>query len=139
VTDPLHDLMASRHADFVRRFNTGDADGLADTFYAADATILPPNQPPVVGRDAIRAFLRDFHAAAHRRCTISHTRVETSGDLAYVGGTYTATSRFPDGSILGDAGNLLEVWRRDEGGTWWCVADMYASSQTDEADSPGVE
>lgn len=131
--------MASRHADFVRRFDAADADGIADTFYAADATILPSNQPPIVGRDAIRAFLRAFLASAIRRCTIDISRVESSGDLAYVVGRYTATSRFPDGSILDDAGNLLEAWRRDRSGTWWCVADMYASSQSGEAVSPSRE
>src|SRR5262245_40465655 len=104
--------MVSRHADFVRRFDAADGDGLADTFYAPDATILPPNHPPIVGRDAIRAFLRAFHASANRRCTIDITRAEASGDLAYVVGRYMATSRFPDDSILDDAGNLLEAWRR---------------------------
>jgi uncharacterized protein (TIGR02246 family) len=121
--------MERLHADFVRRFNAADADGIADTFYAADATILPPNRPPVAGRDAIRAFLHDFHATAVRRCSITLTRVETSGDLASVIGAYTATVRFPDGSTLDDVGNLLETWRQDEAGTWWCVADMYASSR----------
>jgi uncharacterized protein (TIGR02246 family) len=131
--------MEARHADFVSRFNAADADGIADTFYAEDATILPPNQPPAVGRDAIRAFLRAFHTAADRRCTIDITRVESNGYLAYVIGTYTATSRFPAGSSLDDEGNLLEVWRRDEDGTWWCVADMYASSQTNTAALPSLE
>jgi ketosteroid isomerase-like protein len=119
--------MEARHAEFVRRFNAADADGITDTFYGPDATVLPPNQLPVVGRDAIRAFLRDFHFSAERRCTLTLTKVESSGDLAYVIGAYTATSRLPDGTTIDDEGSLLETWRRDEGGAWWCVADMYVS------------
>jgi uncharacterized protein (TIGR02246 family) len=125
--DPFRLHMEARHADFVRRFNAADADGIADTFYAADAVVLPPNHPPVVGREAIRAFLRDFFAAADRRCTIALTRVETSGALASIVGTYTATVRSPDGAAAHDSGNLLEAWRRDAAGDWWCIADMFSS------------
>jgi ketosteroid isomerase-like protein len=135
VIDSFRDLMDARHADFVQRFNAADADGIADTFYGPDATILPPNHPPIAGRDAIRAFLRDFHSSAERRCTITVTHVEAIDDLAYVIGTYTASARFSDGSMFDDEGNLLEAWRRDEGGTWWCVADMYASSRPEASDS----
>lgn len=116
--------MRERHADFVRRFNAADADGIADTFYGDDAILLPPNHPPIAGREAIRVFLCAFHASAERHCTIALTRVEASGDLAYVIGTYSATVRLPNGTTSDDDGSLLETWRRDEGGTWWCVADM---------------
>ncbi|MEA2596070.1 MAG: hypothetical protein QOF01_2539 [Thermomicrobiales bacterium] len=134
MSDPFRYLMDARHADFVRRFNAGDSDGIADTFYAPDATILPQNHPPVVGRDAIRSFLRDVHSSARRRCTITLTRVEASGNLAYVVGTYTATVCFPDRTTIDDEGNLLEAWRRDDG-VWWCVADMYVSSRTGDKSS----
>ena len=129
MTDPFRDHMDERHADFVRRFNAGDADGITDTFYGPDAVILPPNHPPVVGRDAIRVFLRDVHSSAKRRCAIAITHVESSGDLAYVVGAYTATVRLADGTTIDDDGHLLEAWRRDDGGAWWCVADMYVSGR----------
>jgi uncharacterized protein (TIGR02246 family) len=134
--DRIRAAIGERHVDFVRRFNAADADGIADTFYAADAVLLPPNHAPIVGRAAIRAFLRDFFASAERRCTITLTHVAASGDLAYVVGTYTATVRFPDGSTAGETGNLLEAWRRDRAGAWWCAADMYASDIPQPADQP---
>src|SRR5262245_7107300 len=116
MMDAFRDLMEARHSEFVRRFNAADADGIADTFYAFDAVVLPPNHEPIVGRDAIRAFLRAFFAGADRRCTIALTRIETTGALASIIGTYTATVCFPDGSVIHDTGNLLETWRRDEEG-----------------------
>ncbi len=129
MTDSFRDHMDARHADFVRRFNAADADGIADTFYHPDAIILPPNHLPVIGRDAIRSFLRDFHSSADRRCALTLAHVESSGDLAYVIGVYTATARLRDGTRIDDEGNLHETWRRDETGVWWCVVDMYASSR----------
>ena len=42
------------------------------------------------GRDAIRAFLRDFHASADRTCTITLAHVESSGDLGFVIGPLVA-------------------------------------------------
>ena len=133
MTDPFRDHMDARHADFVRRFNTGDADGITDTFYGPDALILPPNQTAVIGRGAIRAFLRDFHSSADRTCTITLAHVESSGDLGFVIGAYTAMARLHDGTTVDDEGHLLETWRRDEGEVWWCVVDMYVSSRPAES------
>jgi ketosteroid isomerase-like protein len=132
MADPFRHHMDERHADFVRRFDAGDADGITDTFYGPDALILPPNHPAVIGRDAIRAFLRDFHASAERTCTIILAQVESSGDLGFVVGNYTASARFPDGTTIDDEGHLLETWRRDESGVWWCAVDMYVSSRSPE-------
>src|SRR5215212_4000553 len=72
----------------------------------------PPSEPPtpVLGREAIRAFLRDFHSAAERRFIIPVTHIESSGDLAYVIGSYTVTIQAPNGSVLYHKGNLLETW-----------------------------
>ena len=130
--EPIEAVMARRHDDFVRRFNAGDADGIADTFYAPDAVILPPHGPRIEGRAAIRAFLREFHRAACRTGTITLTRVEASGDLAYVVGAYAVEACLPDGTTASDTGHLLEAWCRDAAGDWWCVADMYASDRPPE-------
>jgi ketosteroid isomerase-like protein len=62
MTNPLFDQMVARHEDFVRRFNVSDAERSAETFYSADATMLPPDRSPIVGRDAIRHVLQVFHA-----------------------------------------------------------------------------
>jgi uncharacterized protein (TIGR02246 family) len=126
MNDAFRALMERRHADFVSRFNAADADGIAETFYAPDAVVLPADHPPVVGREAVRAFLRAFFGADDRRCTIALTRIEVSENLASIVGTYTATVRYPDGTLEHATGNLLESWRRDGAGDWWCIADMFA-------------
>src|SRR5215213_6603893 len=128
MSDPLFDHLVTRHEDFVRRFNTADADGIATTFYAVDAVMLPPGQAPVVGREAIRRFLREFHTEGSRRCTIAIDRVESSDRLAYVIGSYWVEVHLAIGEVVEDRGSLLESWRRDDAECWWCVADMYGST-----------
>src|SRR4051812_11673228 len=127
MSDPMFDHLVARHEDFVRRFNTADADGIAATFYAVDATMLPPGRAPVIGREAIQRFLREFHAEGNRRCTITIDRVESSDRLAYVIGSYWVELQLANGEVVEDRGSLLESWRRDDEEYWWCVADMYVS------------
>lgn len=137
---PVAEELARRHEAFVRAFDAGDADWIADRFYASDAVILPPNAPPVVGRAAIRAFLRAFHGGARRTGALIITRVEASGDLACVVGRYRVEGRFLDGRVLIDTGHLLEAWRRDEagsGGAWpTCTAATARSRRTPRTDQP---
>ena len=47
--------------EFSRLLAAGDADGAANLF-TADARYEEPPRPPLVGREAIRAFIADFVA-----------------------------------------------------------------------------
>jgi uncharacterized protein (TIGR02246 family) len=73
--------------------NTGDATAVI-RFYADDAVLLPPNDAPVVGRDAIRA--RYEEGFRHFRFAISSSSEETHvfGDWAFDRGT-TAGKTIP--------------------------------------------
>lgn len=65
--------------EWVRRFNEGDADGVA-SLYAQDAVNHQVVQEPIVGRDAIHAmFVREF-AAATMVCIPEY--VHEAGDVA---------------------------------------------------------
>lgn len=69
---PEHGLGASIRAkalvdEWVRAFNSGDADRLA-SFYAIDATNHQAPEEPVVGREAIRAKFRAEFARANMVC-----------------------------------------------------------------------
>lgn len=125
MIDPWFDHMVERHHDFVRRFNEGDAIGIASTFYAPDAVLFVPGRSPLVGRSAILSYLSKVHAQRRRRCDIEIDRVESSGHLLYVIGRYSVTDL--DGTVE-ERGRLLETWRFEED-RWWCVADMYGEEK----------
>lgn len=130
--------MVVRHHDFVRRFNLSDAEGIATTFYASDAVIYQSGQQPLVGRAAIIEFLRDVHAKKNRRCALVLNHVESSGDLAMVTGSYRVDDLNESGEFTSDHGWLLENWRRDRDGCWWCIADMYVSVTNSETKNTQV-
>lgn len=88
-------------------------------YYAADAVLLPPGAPPVVGLPAIRpryeALFRDFDPAIESRIA----EIVVDGSLAYVRGRNRGSLRGRNGNpdrTLNDA--YLMILRRGDGTTW---------------------
>lgn len=114
---------AIRAADreFERLANAGDAAGIAANYYTEDATVLPPNSPPVKGRAAIQSFWTAFMAAINPQdVKLDTAQVEDSGDLAYGVGSYSFTS----GGAT-QPGKYMVVFRRQADGSYRCVADSF--------------
>ncbi len=97
-------------------------------YYADDAVLLPPNEPLVSGKQAIRAA---WVTLLSPKITLSWhaTKVDVSqsGDLAYLVGTYELSTKDAQGKPVSDHGKLIEVFRKQADGTWKTVADMYNS------------
>jgi uncharacterized protein (TIGR02246 family) len=100
-----------------------DFDALA-ALYTDDAVVMPPNEPAVRGRAAVKAWLAAFPAVTD--FTISHDRIEGRADLAYVRGTYTMTLR-PEGAEtpVTARGKYIEIRRRQPNGEWLLETDMF--------------
>ena len=113
-------------ADFVTAALANDADALA-SLYTEDALFMPPNEPAVVGRDAIRTRLA---ADTYQAFTLQVSSVEGRGDLAYSRGTYTI--RFQpgnEGDFIDDTGKWLVVHRKQADGSWLTLTDIYNSDE----------
>lgn len=108
---------------FMEAFNTHDAKGLA-ALYAPDAVILPPNQPAVFGRDAIRATHQELFAEGDFKIDIEALETVIDGQLAYVAGRYRMWTG--DGDLV-DRGKYIEIWRPVDG-EWMIYRDIYNSS-----------
>ncbi len=102
------------------------------SFWADDAVIYPPKQPPIVGKAAIRKFVGEslnipgFSVAWKP----SDAVVSGSGDLGYTIGTNTY--RFPDaqGRPTTSQGRYVCVWKKGPGGRWRCVVDVWNEAPT---------
>jgi uncharacterized protein (TIGR02246 family) len=107
----------------------GNVDALAMLF-AEDAWQMPPNQPPVVGRAAIKEYWRQAFRFGRWQFTLRTQTVEVSGDMAIERGKYvlrfTAEPTAPMPSFV-DRGNYLAHWRREADGEWRVVADAPVS------------
>lgn len=108
--------------------NGGSLDELL-AVYAEDASLLPPNEPGVKGRQAIRQYWGRTLDAYTLHLELATDQVDGSGDLAYVRGHYklTASPRASGGAVVSDVGKFVEVFKRQTDGSWRYAIDIYNS------------
>lgn len=98
-----------------------------DAFLATctdDIIFMPPEQPPVVGKEGCRGFLKDFPVPEAFTSEIAD--VEGTGDLAFARGS--ATASFPDGATV--TFTYVGIHRRQPDGSWKMARDIW---NTDDA------
>jgi len=111
--------------EFMRHAATKDVNRLVDAFYAENAVVLPPNQPPVVGKAQIRAFVQGMIDGGLTEIQLDSTDVSGSGDLAYSVGKYRLALRPAGSDLVEDKGKYVVVYRRQTDGSWRAIADIF--------------
>ncbi len=114
---------------FMKAVSAKDSRGLVSAFYAPDAVLMPPNQPVISGRENIRVALQGMIDAGATGLKIETLAVGASGDLAWERARYTLDMTPPGGAPAQDVGKSLVVYRRQAGGQWRAIVDMYSSDQ----------
>jgi uncharacterized protein (TIGR02246 family) len=101
----------------------------AVSFYADDTIVLPANAPSATTKEAIRNVWKAMLSSPGLVIGWKATRVEvaSSGDIAYVSGTYQMTMNDASGKPANDRGKYVVVWKKQGDGTWKCVADIWNS------------
>ncbi len=121
---------AIREADrqFSKAAAAKDVEG-ALSFFAEDATLIPPNAPIVTGEDAIRKWLSEMVETPGFAVSWQTTRAEVSrsGDLGYTLATFELTMNDPDGNPVTDRGQDFHVWKKQPDGSWKVVIDIWNS------------
>ena len=97
------------------------------SYWTDDATVYPPGQPPVVGKEALRSFVTAGFAMPgfSIRWETSAFEVSASGDMAYGLGSNVATIADPQGKVITEHGRAVTVWRKEKDGRWRCVVDIW--------------
>src|SRR4051812_40750694 len=72
---------------FVKAFNDKDVAQVLG-LYAENATFMPPNQPVIRGRDALKVFYDDMFKSGASGLKLNVSEVSGHGPLAYQSGTY---------------------------------------------------
>jgi uncharacterized protein (TIGR02246 family) len=129
--EQVRHLIERQNAAAARCYAAGDADALASIF-AKDAWQMPPHQPPLIGRDAIRDFWRTAVRWGKWDFTLNVQAVDISDPIAVERGTYTldftADAAAPPGmTSFQDRGNYLVHWRHEPDDVWRVVADAPVS------------
>jgi uncharacterized protein (TIGR02246 family) len=128
---PASDLAAisANSADWLKAVRAKDWAAVAAT-YTTDGMLMPPNEPAVVGRDAIRAWFAAFPALVSME--VQDAEVGGCCDVAYVRGTYRLAFTPPGAGTVHDTGKYIEIRRKQPDGTWLKLRDMFSS----DAQSP---
>ncbi len=81
---------------------------------------------PVIGHDAIRAFMGPAFQDPNFSLTWEPMsgEVAASGDLGYTRGRFESRGSLPDGTVATGSGSYVTIWRRMEDGTWKVAVDI---------------
>jgi ketosteroid isomerase-like protein len=116
-------------AEFMKAANGKDAAALVKAFYAPSAVLMPPNHPIVEGRAGIQGFLQGLIDGGMTAIKLETTSVASAGDIAYGRGKYTLSISPPGGAPVEDVGKYIVVYRRQPGGAWQAVTDIFNSDR----------
>ena len=118
-------------AAFLAAYNGGDADTVVKQF-ADTAVVMPPNMPPLRGRDEIRQFVEKGIAGAKANgitlALAPGSDVGVSGDLGWHSGAYVASKA---GAAI-DNGKYLETWHKSAG-QWRMIRRIWNSDRAPAA------
>jgi ketosteroid isomerase-like protein len=115
------------NAKFREAVRLGKAGDIA-ALYTDEATILPPHQDLIKGRDKIEAFWRAGLEAGIKDAVLTTGDVDVAGGRISEIGTYTLKI-WPEGkSAYEDKGKYLVIWRRESDGSVRLESDIWNSS-----------
>lgn len=105
-----------------------DVDALM-SYWADDAVMMPPGQPPLRGKEAIREFVSATGDIPGFSITweplVAH--VSESGDMGYMLERNQMTMPDSTGALVTQYNKVVTVWEKQEDGTWKNVVDMWNS------------
>lgn len=122
-------VVDARNAAIVRGYQDGRIDDVARHF-CEDAWQMPPHQPPLAGREAIRAYWKNAVTWGRWTLSLQAEDVQVSGEMAAERGSYTLDFQAAAGAPMpsfSDRGNYVVVWRRDADGEWRILLDAPVS------------
>ena len=122
---------AVRDAD-TQGSKAAQAHNLAGVFadFADDATMLPANSELLTSKGAVQqAWIDMLTPAVDLSWTPMYVEAAKSGDMVYVVGSYTMTTKAAKGkgSPTADHGKYLSVWKKQADGSWKVEADTWNS------------
>jgi ketosteroid isomerase-like protein len=115
--------------DWAQACNTKHIDDLIE-LYAADATLIRSNVPPVRSLPAIREFLISLLEAGLGDVEMESLRLEVMGDIALDLGRCKMLVPVAMGKRREERGKYLIVMVKQPAGTWKILADSWSSDSS---------
>ena len=107
-------------------------------YWADDAVVLAPDQPPIVGKAAIREFVIGMSKIPQFSITWEpeSATISASGELGYLLERNRVTFADSTGTLRTELGKAVTIWRRDANGDWKCVVDTWNASPMEPGAAP---
>jgi ketosteroid isomerase-like protein len=105
-----------KNAEFVKAFNAKDMNQILAA-YTENTVFMPPNQPVLRGKDAMKTFYDDMLKAGGTNLSLDAGEISGHGPLAYQSGTYELDMKPAGGPETHDRGKYLFILRK-MAGTW---------------------
>ena len=123
--------------DWAAAVAAGDLDR-ALTYWTEDAIVLAPDAPAIVGKAAIREFVRQTASMPGFSITWRPELavVSKDDDMAYIVEANRTTLNDAGGRSQTQFGKAVTVWRKQADGTWKCVIDTWNANPTERVLTP---
>ncbi len=108
--------------EWVRTCLDADWDKIA-SLLTDDVVFLPPDQPVVQGRNAVRAWFDSFPKIKTFAATLENA--EGRGDLANARGTFNMNIEPSPGQQVQMTGKWVALYRKQANGSWLCALDAW--------------
>lgn len=123
--------LSQMNRDFAAAINAKDAVAAANC-YADEATLYPPNEPAVIGREAILNYWKGAIDAGATNVSVKTIATGSEGNLGWETGQFQMDVKTPDGKVVVDKGRYTELLKRNTDGEWVSIMGMW------NADAPPV-
>ena len=118
--------LSQMNKNFAKALNDKDAEA-ASLLYTEDASLLPPNEPIVTGRENIKKYWQGALDAGITNVSVSTISTGSNGDLGYEIGRFELSVPGPDGNMIVDKGKYTEILKRTANGKWMAIYGMWNS------------
>jgi ketosteroid isomerase-like protein len=126
ATDTDRDAITAVHQREMSLFGARDIDGVL-AVYTDDVTLMPPNQPAIVGKPAVRVWLQNIY----RQYRVEDPNPSVSelvilGDVAIERYVYALKlTPIGGGAVIEDVGKGIHIFRRQADGSWKIAQDVW--------------
>jgi ketosteroid isomerase-like protein len=119
--------LLQRDAEWASITSEGEDVERIISFWTDDARVYPPGQPVIVGKAALRSYVRAALGLPgfHITWTSSDATVSPDGKLGYMLSRNAVTLPASDGTLVTLPGRAVTIWRREADGEWRCAVDIW--------------
>ena len=118
--------LSQMNNNFVKALNNKDAVA-ASLLYSEDASLLPPNELIVTGRENIKKYWQAFLDAGITNVSVSTISTGSNGDLGYQIGRFQLSYPGADGKMIVEKGKFTELLKRTTDGKWISIYGIWNS------------